>query len=51
MVKKKITIYGKGKRKVHNVWYRLFLFEQADSLFIEDCNKGISFDRRFHYFN
>jgi acylphosphatase len=36
MVKKKITIRAKGKGKVHNVGYRLFLFEQADSLFIEE---------------
>jgi len=37
MVKKKIVIYGKDnkKRNVHGVGYRLFLLEQADSLFIE----------------
>ena len=36
-MKNKITIYGKGKgkKKVHDVGYRLFLLEQADSLFIE----------------
>ncbi len=47
MVKKKITIYGKGKgkRKVHNVGYRLFLLEQADSLFIEEFDaKNVTVD-------
>jgi acylphosphatase len=36
-MKNKITIYGKGKgkKRVHDVGYRLFLLEQADSLFIE----------------
>ena len=36
-MKNKITIYAKtrGKKKVHDVGYRLFLLEQADSLFIE----------------
>lgn len=36
-MKNKITIYGKGKgkKKVQDIGYRLFLLEQADSLFIE----------------